>query len=1569
MRKLLLLLVCAFVSIGTWAYGGQDGQSWTYDGSSWSSTSGMTGSGLRFQTVYETPKFQLVESGQSGLLAQWMSDKSDQLSYFADTNNTHLKLSGQFTAAELKTFFSKSFFSQYQYVDMSDVEMVGDYDLTAFGLQTTQTVILPSAPRMPNAAELGYFYNNNFPCVAYFAEAAHNNLNVYCLDDKVAALAPVVKAHTSIRYSQFYNEDGTQPTDGRLYPSVLHSAITGLSQLPVAEVDLTWANVSDLKDADGKYHYNLNPATHYLVIPQSESQYSVGADFTNESGSDYTYGDNIWVVSTFKGKTAPYATGAVFGGQLLITRDDPQQGGINESTNITYIRKNGALAGATPYLTDYAMNAERMIVVSKPGAGKISAAEGYVSDLASMANSHSVSVDLTQYIVPSGEDISTYGNAYVEHVALPDNTSLEVMETILGNCSCPTSIGVFNTADKHLYTHSQAPNQLTKVVQMIESARVSLNSSTPAGNVEKITMKGLLTGADFASTSSKYGISADGTIDPNSPAGGDAPALWGANVKYADFSDAAFVPESQFVPAKLGYAETVETILLPEAQVQSCDGTTYQQTTLPDNCLQQCTELSGELVVPDNITTIGNFAFAACSSLESATFGRNVRNIGTDLFSGDGELKEVSLNTGLTNISDRCFNGCVELKTVDIPEGVTVIGESAFQQLEDLSAIKLPTTLVTIEASAFKQCFALSTVIIPENVESIGDNAFSLCYNLRDVYFMGTTTIPSCSKKAFDTMSYFNNNAASKRATSGTYAQDEYGDWHYDEYYDQESYGRTDERGANGKVYAAIMHYPHVSQEAVYGAATVDADAYNAAKAADPVTLYEKVGDNYVAVSGMPEDGKTYYTVSYNAADSYESTTTPQTGVSQYYSDQKGTVTTPIVANGYYIQCGTNDVYTQVNKGGDVIGAQDQYYIKSGDTYTPSDLKFYYWGSYRSMYYATEETQPVTHYGTLAAWTNVSNVIATGKTEFYKLEGGEYVSYEPKFSQYVQPWYYDEATNEYKRTDVYIPGVSKYYKLDNGSYKEENFQMSGDCAFYYVESVTQEPVYDESDHFLPGKTWYTYDGNTKTYTQVTLSWYNHFKDDYYYKSGSEPKYCSQDGAAYDASETYYSDQNGTVASPVNFNGTYYYHPATAQYSTASADDVNTAKLQNTTLYTKDGEDYTAVTGNATAGTSYYVMTQEGSDDLYAKYYTVVERNNTYRGFWYDANGDGKNVTDMEKWPSEADVQKWSDMSIGGKDYPLIDGKDYSGLKNFLLTGGYIPGETVVNIFEGVDMWYTIYLPYDLTRRQIYEIFGASTQVCDFLGIRKDGKDIVIDFSKNRLTNPDKDGVEPTDETIGIHANTPYMIHPSVVVQVAEDGAKTPVQFRATGVAQIDKASEDETGANPYFGLYDSVEGERKNAEAAQNYIPGYKFLGTYGQNNDGVTSVVMTEPCYYFGNVWQDKEKFILKYQSFWYYKGKQAAGWDLSWKPYTAIIKYVGDETSNPAKAVNQVNFGVGYDDIYNNGVADQIETVSTEAKESVNPRFNGGVYSVNGQYMGTSLEGLPKGIYLMNGKKYVVK
>ena len=599
------------VSIGAWAYGGVNGAAFEYDGTNWTQSTSLNGS-LVFHSTPVAPKQQYFESTTAGLLSQWITDKSNQLQYFDTSGYNLVKLSGKFNSDDLLALFKTSFFSGYPCVDLSDVEIEGDIDwsevasaLDSGETPVAQTIVLPTSPA-PEAATKGVFFNK-FQCVAYFGESEKRNLEVYCLNDKVSTLLPVVSENMSIRYSQYYNNDGTQPTDGRLYPSVLHTAMDGLKSLPVAEVDFTWANVSDLKDGDGNWHFDLNANTHYLVIPQSVSQYKVADDFTNESESNYRYGDNIWVVSTYKGTDSPYATGAVFGGQYLATNSD----GINETANITYIRKNGALAGATPYLTDYAKNAARMIVVSKDGAGSLTEAEGYVSDLTSMANSHSVSVDLTQYIVPDGEDISLYGNEYVNHIALPDNTPLATMETILANCSCPTAIGVYDTDDHHLYTHSQAPNQLTKVVEMIESAK---GSSGPAGDVTKITMKGLLTGADFACSSTKYNIASDGTIDPYNAQGSNASALWGAPVTYADFSEAAFVPQTQFAPALLGYANTLEEIHLPSQEISDCSNNTYKQTILPESSFDNCKNLE-EICIPGTYEEIGKYAFRNCGAL------------------------------------------------------------------------------------------------------------------------------------------------------------------------------------------------------------------------------------------------------------------------------------------------------------------------------------------------------------------------------------------------------------------------------------------------------------------------------------------------------------------------------------------------------------------------------------------------------------------------------------------------------------------------------------------------------------------------------------------------------------------------------------------------------------------------------------------------------------------------------------------------------------------------------------------------------------------------------------------
>lgn len=77
------------------------------------------------------------------------------------------------------------------------------------------------------------------------------------------------------------------------------------------------------------------------------------------------------------------------------------------------------------------------------------------------------------------------------------------------------------------------------------------------------------------------------------------------------------------------------------------------------------------------------------------------------------------------------------------------------------------------------------------------------------------------------------------------------------------------------------------------------------------------------------------------------------------------------------------------------------------------------------------------------------------------------------------------------------------------------------------------------------------------------------------------------------------------------------------------------------------------------------------------------------------------------------------------------------------------------------------------------------------------------------------------------------------------------------------------------------------------------------------------------------------------------------------------GSSSSNGAKAYEMV-FGAP-DMIADNSDITGISNI--DANDSLDANSNADVYTINGQKVGTSLEGLPKGVYIVNGKKFIVK
>ena len=124
-----------------------------------------------------------------------------------------------------------------------------------------------------------------------------------------------------------------------------------------------------------------------------------------------------------------------------------------------------------------------------------------------------------------------------------------------------------------------------------------------------------------------------------------------------------------------------------------------------------------ELVIPEGVTSIGEYAFSGCSGLTSVTIPNSVTTIERSAFNGCSGLTSVTISDSVTSIGEYAFSGCNGLTNVTIPEGVTSIGEYAFLG-----------------------CSGLMSVTIPKSITSIGQWAFSK-YDLPNLYYTKCYTV------------------------------------------------------------------------------------------------------------------------------------------------------------------------------------------------------------------------------------------------------------------------------------------------------------------------------------------------------------------------------------------------------------------------------------------------------------------------------------------------------------------------------------------------------------------------------------------------------------------------------------------------------------------------------------------------------------------------------------------------------------------------------------------------------------------------------------------------------------
>ena len=155
-------------------------------------------------------------------------------------------------------------------------------------------------------------------------------------------------------------------------------------------------------------------------------------------------------------------------------------------------------------------------------------------------------------------------------------------------------------------------------------------------------------------------------------------------------------------------------------------------------------------IIPSSVTSIGDSAFAGCSSLSNIAIPSSVNSIGDKAFWNCCSLSSIVIPNSVTSIGDRAFDNCSSflIKYISIPKNVICLKGNPFAnwhgKLECLSPnfIYEDDVLFNKDKSKIISCRnqAIRSYIIPGSVTSIGDYAFEGCSFLSDIVIPASVT-------------------------------------------------------------------------------------------------------------------------------------------------------------------------------------------------------------------------------------------------------------------------------------------------------------------------------------------------------------------------------------------------------------------------------------------------------------------------------------------------------------------------------------------------------------------------------------------------------------------------------------------------------------------------------------------------------------------------------------------------------------------------------------------------------------------------------------------------------------
>lgn len=892
----------------------------------------------------------------------------------------------------------------------------------------------------------------------------------------------------------------------------------------------------------------------------------------------------------------------------------------------------------------------------------------------------------------------------------------------------------------------------------------------------------------------------------------------------------------------------------------------------------------------------------------------------------ESKVKTVIIPEGYTNVGERAFYGFNNKVnfyfSIFLPTSLKAIDTEAFYQVSKLKDITLPEGLVTIGKRAFKDCISLTDPKFPSTLKEILSEAYSGIDNIKNIKFnegiefIGNSAF-FCNHEVTECQKTITFPSSLKYTGPGAF----FNRWFSDLYYESSiapisPIGKLD--SDPNKYYSAFEDRVHM------GNSGFDPTSSEGNPNADITQNGYANRENY-------KNGGSYFAMLHfpKIEDIGEINAATYTDITREY-----TTTNPFKHDAQ-LKVGKEEItYVFDNKWSNYCapGIVNPGYI---DTYRG---KQYIWPSLsqwmrsfvcNSLGYNWDG---VTEYRPTLTDEHIKLMIKDGLT-IKNAEGKEVV-----ISEDANTFTYDEITAAEHNATLHgavttntVKKEAVFYtqeEADDHNAKLEGAIKEGDKILYTKDEVNQHNVK------LPGA---VKAGDIQTEGH----------DDIYYGEDEYEEYMVAVEAAVAAGKIleynkYMTEDefknnlnikkntNDWCWEPVSFIKSP--KTETIYYTEETANEYN--------LKLTDAWQYGQIKGYETAETAKkYNRTLPGAWTTEtiktpAEFYTAEEANT------HNATLQGAVTADMTTSSANAYADELSKIA-------------YMGTRQCVFADGNIKASNEYHIDVKGEQWWTICVPFNMTKKQIDEVFGEGTHVCLFSDVERDAKGpqkkITLKFvhdvyahktvkyaNGNYAANFDDKAPACGDNDIVIYAHESYMIYPTKTEADAVFVVKNYEPIAGSPLPTIVKAS-------------DGTE---------------YRFIGNYTTQIGGdetlkaierIKTITIPQYSYMYA---QKKGDTVAK---FWFYSGTTMA-----WKANKCVVQatakdggttdfnnFFGDAISQ-AKQVSIF----GSDDI--DDKLTEIEHVEIIAGEQPTNNIK---YDLYGRRVADNY----KGIYIMNGKKYI--